>query len=248
MQKQQQTWKWLKLDGRKVWSLLTGINREVLPKQILKLATSIDRKCITRPVIVCTISFITGKSTTYIIDGQHLYHACLQLRLDIPYIEIEIKDMRDLVETIAFFNSSSKSWTSNDYILSWSAVHVDYKKLMHYLNTYQLESRIITGVLSGSGINNHTNLVRRGDFRIKNEKYAANYLSLFSDIVRVLTPKDKYGLRNFAKEFYIYYSKINTSYNHNKFMQFCKENKAQLNRAMMFSDDLKKIFYSFQRI
>ena len=238
----------LNLKGRKSWSLLTGINREILPNQVSKLAESIDKMGIIRPVVVCTVSFITGKPTTYIIDGQHLFHACIKNGINVPYVEIEVKNMQDLIEKIALLNSSSKSWTSNDYILSWSALHEDYKKLMHYTNTYNLESRILCGILSGSGISNMTSAIRKGDFRIKNERNAELLISRLCDITKVLAPKDKYGLRNFSKEFYTYYQKISATYNHTKFLQFCKENKGQLNRAMMFSEDLKKLLYSFQRI
>ncbi len=174
----------LKLEGRKTISLLTGINREVITKHVTKLANSITKMGIIRPMVVCTISFITGKPTTYILDGQHLFHACIREKLDIPYVEIEIKDMQELVETIALLNSSSKSWATSDYVLSWSTLHEDYKKLMHYLNVYPLDIRFIAGVLSGNSNAGGSmgQVIRRGEFKVKDEKFA---VKLFDNIVNV---------------------------------------------------------------
>lgn len=242
--------KTLKLEGRKAFSLLTGINREIMPKQVTKLAESIDKMGIIRPVVVCTIAFITGKLTTYILDGQHLYLACIRNKMDIPYIEIEVKDMQDLIEKIALLNSSSKSWTTQDYILAWSTLYPDYKKLMHYTNIYPLEARIICGILMGNSTQDGggaTRAVKSGTFKIKNEKFGATFLQYLTDIHSTLNISNNKVRRELTQCFYLYYTKIMSIYLHDDFIKFCKVHKESFKKCVL-SEQFNSLLYKYQRI
>jgi hypothetical protein len=108
----------LKKDSHKSFSYLAGINRPINPSQVTKLAESVNKLGILRPVIVAEISFLTGKKTNYIIDGQHLFNALLRNNMDIPFISIKIDTKVQLVESIALLNASSKNWAMIDYITS----------------------------------------------------------------------------------------------------------------------------------
>jgi len=90
--------------------LLAGINRGVSPGHVTKIAESISKKGVLRPVIMAYIDFIDGIKKLYIIDGQHLYFAILRFNIDIPYALVDINTKEDLIETLALLNASSKSW------------------------------------------------------------------------------------------------------------------------------------------
>ena len=82
---------YLSKDSKKGFNLLAGINRPITPAQVSKMAESIQYfNDILRPVIVCKVNFLDGIEKTYIVDGQHLYMACMRLKIDIPYLEIKV--------------------------------------------------------------------------------------------------------------------------------------------------------------
>ena len=139
--------KTLKITGTKGFSLLAGVNRPVIPQHVTKLAASIEAMGVIRPVVVARFDFLDGVMNTYIIDGQHLYHALMRMGWDIPYTEVVIKDNLDLAEHLALLNSSSKSWTMKDYITVWANVNKDYVKLNKYFNTYDIELMQLAEIL-----------------------------------------------------------------------------------------------------
>lgn len=238
----------LKLDGRKTFSLLTGINREVLPAQITKLADSITKMGIIRPVVVCTVDFINGKPTTYILDGQHLFHACIRNKVDIPYVYVTVKDMQDLVEKIALLNSSSKSWTSTDYILAWSAIKEDYKKLMHYSNIYSLETVELASILMGIAIGGGaTKAIRLGNFEVKQEKAATRMIECLTDVLKIVNIKNKRIIRTFMGAYVNYYKKLSISYDHDAFIKFCKSNTSRFDTCTT-DQEYNNVFYRHKRI
>jgi hypothetical protein len=107
---------WLKANAKKRFYFLAGINRPITPNQVTKLAASILMMGIIRPIVIAELSFITGVKQKYIVDGQHLYNACLRLGINIPYIIVTVKNQEELIEKIALLNASSKSWTQFDYL------------------------------------------------------------------------------------------------------------------------------------
>jgi hypothetical protein len=164
--------KWISEKSKDSLSYLAGINRPIYPAQVTKLAASLNKMGIIRPIVVAEIEFITGKKTKYIIDGQHLFNALLRLGFDIPYVTIQIKDKQELVETIALLNASSKTWSLVDYITAWASLKEDYVKLNHYFQVYDLDMGVVASVLCnlGSDGGNTAKKIKDGTFTIVNEK------------------------------------------------------------------------------
>lgn len=231
--------------SRKSFSLLAGINRPVNPSHVTKLAKSVDKMGIIRPVVVAKIAFVTGKLTTYIIDGQHLYHALIRNEKDIPYVEIEVKDEKDLVEKIALLNASSKSWTMVDYMTAWSAVHDDYKKLFKYYNTYDLDlSQLATILHSGMGATSGgvaSKVIKDGSFRIKNEQERIKVLNCITDVLKKVPRMDRMSNRMFIYSYVQFYNTNQSKYNHSQFLNWMEKNKAKLILVTQDTEQIVKL-------
>lgn len=229
--------------------MLTGINRPVIPAQVTKLAKSINKMGIIRPVLVATISFITGKPVTYILDGQHLYHACMRENINIPYKEVTVKNIQDLVEHIALLNSSSKSWTLNDYIVAWQSVNKDYVKLNHYFTTYDLELGQVAELLhngnltSVSGGSPMSRVIKTGAFNISNEADAVKTMDYITDVLKVLPRMDRIS-NKFLIHCYVqfYKSKSKSEYNHKQVLDFITKNKSKFVTLTQDPEEIKKLF------
>jgi len=218
------------MNSKKGFSLLAGINRPISPGHVTKLSKSLCLNGILRDVIVAEIDFISGQKQTYIIDGQHLYHALIRENQDIPYKKIKINDLQHLVETIALLNASSKNWVMADYLLSWSALHTDYKKLNHYYNVYDISLTQLANIFhNGSAITHGGGLingiVKSGNFRIKKEAESIILLDYVTDTLKIIPRMDRASNKLFVG---IYVEKVKScgsQYDHTKFTNYLKANK-----------------------
>lgn len=222
---------WIKINGSKSVKYLAGLNRSITPSQVTKLATSIDKMGIIRPVVLTEISFIDGKKAWYIIDGQHLFNACLRNGIDVPYIMIDVQDKSDLVEKIALLNASSKSWNMQDYITAWSSLKPDYVKLNHYFQVYDFELIMLASILYGSSISNRggggtpvVKKIKAGEFSITNEEKTVQLLNHLTDALRIVRRQSRDENAYFCSE-YINFYKNSTNYNHEKFLTKLKSKK-----------------------
>ena len=249
MNKKTLTLKTLKMSGNKGFALLAGVNRPIVPQQVTKLSTSLDKMGIVRPVVVSTISFIDGNKTTYIIDGQHLYHALMRLGWDVPYTEIDIKDNVDLAEHLALLNSSSKSWTMKDYILVWSNVNKDYVKLSKYFNTYDIELSQVAEILMNNTCGNHSggsnisSIIKKGEFAIDDEKRGVTILNYVTDALKLVKRMDRMSNKLFI---YSYVNFINSydRYDHKQFLANLKLNKDKFKTVTQDPEEYKKLLKS----
>lgn len=220
----------LRKGTNKGFKLLAGINRKVIPQQVTKLATSLNLMGFCRPVIVADLSY-KKDNELYIIDGQHLYFASMRLDLDVPYRKIEVTSDQDLVEKIALLNSTSKSWTLQDYILAWSYIRPNYKKLSHYLNTYDIEISLIASMLHsgstayGSKINK---VIKNGTLQIKNEARAVKLFDFITDALKIVPRMDRFSNRTFVAAYVEYINSDSAAYDHKSFMNFLKKNIKEL--------------------
>lgn len=205
--------------------LLAGINRGIIPSQVTKLAESIIKMGVIRPVVVAKLSFITGKMQTYIIDGQHLFNALMRLGIKIPIVEIEIKDKQDLVEKIALLNASSKTWTMFDYITAWASLKEDYVILNKYYNIYDFELNILGAVLGEMSTSVTTKNIKRGEFKVLNEKRNVEILNHLTDALNIVPRMNRYENRYFCEEFIQYLRTEGCRYNHKKTMGYLKKNR-----------------------
>ena len=240
--------KWLPANSNKGFSLLSGLNRPVKASHVTKLSKSVLEMGCIRPVVVATISFITGVPVTYIIDGQHLYFSLIRLNMEVPHIHIDIKDQRHLVEVIALLNASSRSWSMQDYITAWTSVNDEYQTLNTMYNTYDIELSILTCILmdleithnlgGGPGLGH----VKYGTFKISNKERSKIVLDYLTDVFKVIKRLDRQQNRFVCAEF-VKMLRINeSSYNHKKFMTNLERNKDRFVLATHEADTLSQMF------
>jgi hypothetical protein len=240
--------KTLKTTGSKGFSVLAGINRAIVPSHVTKLANSLEKMGVVRPVVVSTIDFVDGSKKTYIIDGQHLYHALMRMGWDIPYTEIVIKDSVDLAEHLALLNASSKSWSMRDYITVWANVNKDYVKLNKYFNTYDIELNQLADVLMNNSCNANSNnvisrVIKRGEFTIDDEKRSVYLLNCVTDALKIIPRMDRLSNKMFISSFVNF---INTcvKYDHAQFMSSLKVHKDKFKLSTQDQEEFKKLLKS----
>lgn len=233
----------LKKDSKQSFYYLAGINRAINPSQVTKLAESVNRMGIIRPVVVAEISFVDGKKKTYIIDGQHLFNALIRNNMDIPYVVITIKDKKELVEKIALLNASSKNWAIVDYISAWSSLSTDYVKLNHYFQVYDFDMGVLSSVLNNSNVDG-SNLVRKikaGEFKIVDEDKNVTILNHLTDVLKVVPRMNRFENRYLCRE-YIKFLRNTPKYNHSKFLDNLKRNKKEFILATQEDGKLVELF------
>jgi hypothetical protein len=171
------------------------MNRVIKSAQVELLVQSIRAMGLTRQVICIKTSCIDGVLRTYIIDGQHLLHACQREGIPVRYEYIEVVDQEDIVAKMAFYNNSSESWKLMDYVNAWLYVHPDYLTLKKFKN------------LSGS----ISDIIKNGKFRVTNPNSEAMCKD-FSDLFIKIGKADRWVKHNFLRVFIQAYSGKN--YNH----------------------------------
>lgn len=237
---------YLSKDSKKGFNLLAGINRPITPSQVSKMAESIQYfDGILRPVIVCKVNFLDGIEKTYIVDGQHLYMACMRLKMDIPYLEIEVKDHRDLVQKIALLNATSKNWILDDYINTWAYYKKEYQEYRYLLGLYNIEKTILaellhTGIVRAGHMGNSSmsKTIKKGELRIVNKELAIKVLDYVTDL-RSIT-KDL-GRQEQKLLISVMIEKIKADggeYNHDKYKKYLQSIQSKL---LLASNDTDKI-------
>jgi hypothetical protein len=224
---------------------LTGINRGIYPAQVTKMFNSLLKIGNIRPIVVAKLSFISGKMEHYIVDGQHLYNALLRLGWDIPYVIIEIKDKQDLVEKIALLNSSSKTWSIQDYVTAWASLVPDYVKLNRYFQIYDIELNIIAAILSNVSSNSGSIISKRiksGEFVIQDEEANVDILNGLTDILKIITRLSRYENRFVCTEYVNFRRTAGSSYNHKSFLKNLEKNKQKFILATHEQEQLADMF------
>ena len=244
------TVKTLSIRGSKGFSILAGINRPILPSQVTKLSSSVEMMGVVRPVVVANIDFINGEPTNYIIDGQHLYHALMRLGWDIPYTEVKIKDSVDLAEHLALLNSSSKSWTMKDYITVWANVNKDYIKLNKYFNTYDIELSQLADILMNNTCSsfqggNHavSRSIKKGEFKIEDEKVAVEILNRLTDALKIVPRMDRVSNKFFISSF-VTFTNSCPNYDHDQYMASLRIHRDKFKVMTQDPDEFKKLLKS----
>jgi len=237
----------MKINSKTGFSLLSGINRPITPHHVTKMATSLEKIGVKRPVIVANIKFITGAPVIYIIDGQHLYHALIRLGWDIPYTETDINDPVELAEQLAMLNNSSKSWSMVDYITVWANVNHDYKTLNMFYNTYDIELTQLADILMNNsclanlgGNNNISGAIKKGEFVIKDEQKATVILNYVTDVLKIIPRMDRLSNKLFISS---YVNTLNSAihYDHKQFLVDLKLNKDKFKLATQDPEEYTKL-------
>jgi hypothetical protein len=224
--------KYLSKDSKIGFALLAGINRVIKPQHVTKIASCLLAMGMSiRPVVVARIKFLDGIEKLYIIDGQHLYTACLRLNIEIPYIMVDVADKQDLVEKIAMCNASSRSWTLNDYITAWSSIKTDYSDLRDIITKYNVEPRLVVGCYMPTYGKSAATVIKKGEFVIKDRKQGDLYLNQLTDCMSLFATQSLWDKERFVNAS-LKLMRTNRHYNHSKFMSFLKENKREIVKIM----------------
>jgi hypothetical protein len=237
--------KWITTTSRVVMKFLAGINRAINPSHVTKITTSYERLGSLQPVICCEVDFISGKKELYILDGQHKFNSMLRLNWEIPYVVIDIKDKKDLVESIALLNASSKSWTIQDYVNSWASLLADYVKLNRYFQIYDVEISIIASILSNGNVSSAgtiTKKIKQGEFAIQNEEENVTILDGITDILKVIPRMNRFENRYVCAEYVNFRRTEGCSYDHKAFMKKLEANKKQFILATQEQEKLSDMF------
>lgn len=241
--------KWLGDNAKSTFNYLAGINRPIYPAQVTKLAQSINKMGVVRPIIIAELDFISGKKTKYIIDGQHLFNALIRNGMDIPYVTISIKDKHDLVETIAKLNASSKNWALVDYIMAWGSLIPDYVKLNHYFQVYDFDMGLLCAVLNDNSTDggNIIAKIKNGTFRIINEEENVKILNYLTDVLKMVPRMNRMENRYLCREYVKFCIKNCSKYNHDKFMKNLEKNKETFVLATQEEGKLKELFSKYMK-
>lgn len=238
--------KWLSLTGNIKFNYLAGINRPINPSQVTKLAKSLEKMLILRPVVIAELSFLNGKKGKYIVDGQHIFNALIRLGWEIPYVTIKVESKQDLIEKIAMLNASSKTWTMQDYVVAWSFLKEDYVKLNHYFQVYDFEITELASILNGGncGGGGTTRILKSGEFKIINEERNIQLLNNATDMLKVIPRMSRFENRYALKE-YIKFVRSTHNYNHKTFIQSLEKNKNKFILATQENGKLAELFQKF---
>ena len=224
---------------------LTGINRGIYPAQVTKLVNALLKMGNIRPVVVAKLSFISGKMEHYIVDGQHLYNALLRLGWDIPYVIIEVKDKKDLVDKIACLNSSSKTWSIQDYVTAWSSLVPDYVKLNRYFQIYDIELNFIAAILSNGSVGSGSTIsqkIKLGEFTIQDEEKNVDIINGLTDILKIIPRMNRFENRYVCSEYVNFRRTSGSSYNHKSFLKNLDKNKQKFILATQGQEKLADMF------
>lgn len=239
-------------ESKKGFSMLEGLNRPIVPSHVNTLANSIKKIGITRPVIVSNMSFISGFPSKFTIDGQHLYHACIKLGIDIPYQEITIENKEDLIEKIALLNASSKSWKFQDYLLAWQSVNSEYKTLAECISNFsKIPPGQVATILSGYSVkvslkgqkHNNTTIVsqiKSGLFTIKNKNVALKTLSFINEFIKTLPKISSLVKKIIIYEYYELIKRKGISFSNFDTIQTVKQSVSKFKAHNIENTDNKK--------
>jgi len=239
---------YLSANATKGFSFLAGINRPIDPSHVTKLAISIESMGVIRPVVIATFTFLDGTEVTYIIEGQHLYMACLRLGIDIPYIEIEIKTVQELVEKLALLNTSSKTWVLRDYVQAWKPVNTDYITLDQLFQTYDIEMGQLAQILhynnggrsTNSGNSTMSKIIKKGELKIKNLVATKILLNRITDALKLVPRMDRVSNKAFISAFCDYAQ--HPLYDHQATLGYLKVNKSKFALSTNDPEEFNKLF------
>jgi hypothetical protein len=226
------------------FKLLKGINREVIPAHVTKMANSINRFGIIRPVVVAKLD-LPDLNGTYILDGTHLYYACMRNNMDVPYVELVINSEEELIDCLAMLNNSSKPWKLTDYVQSWSYIRPDYKRLNSYHNVYDLELTSVAGILNNSyDVFGSIKTIKDGSFCIKNEDEAVIILDMVADLVALFPKYERVQFKNLVNGFVHFLRSNLANYDHEMFMEDIKTKISCLQTAAGSTQTATEFFHN----
>ena len=228
------------------FKLFNGVNRLIRSGHVNKMMSSIRLMSVIRPIIVAKYTF-NGVPGYYILDGQNLFTALIKLNIDVPYIEMNVEDDRDLIYRMALLNNSSRAWKLWDYVNTWSYINPEYTKLQEYYESSTLELQHVACVLHGiKGMSSQINrLIRLGRFKIENQARAEKMISFMEDVFNNLPPLDRTIKKTFQSAYMAYLANNFSTYSHKRFKTYFQKNKKLISAA---NSDKTKIDLFFKNV
>jgi hypothetical protein len=155
--------------------------------------------------------------------------------------------MQELVEKIALLNNSSKSWSLQDYIVSWQNIHPDYKELMNQFNIYDIEMSQLAEILHYgisvrvSGPSMVLKQIKTGAFRIKDLPKSKILLDQVTDMLKCVPRLDRASNKALISS-YTQFVTTHSKYNHATFIQKLKQNKDLFKLSTQDAEEFSKVF------
>lgn len=231
--------KWLK--PTQSLKQLVGINRGISPGHVIKIASSIRKYGVLRPIVAVETDLISGKKELYIIDGQHSYNACLSLGIEVPYVVIDsLNSIEEIIACIAAFNASSKSWSTFDYVYAWASVREDYRQLNQLYEQFDLDfDTILTAATLEDGGTSIKKL-KAGQFVLTNYAKAHLVCQRISDVFEIIPRLDRFSNRTLTRACASLFKKSTyTAKVHTKLLAYLSENIEQLKFVTSDSQTVK---------
>lgn len=233
----------LRITSFKAVQWLVNVNRPTKPGHVNEICSSITKMGIVRPVIMAKLK-LKDFIGEYIIDGQHLFLACMRLGIDIPVRFIDIENEQDLIETLALLNNTSKPWSLADYVQSWSYIRPQYKTLQEYHKTYGLELAPTAGILHQSpSIFNTVSVIKSGSLKIKDEDKAVRIMEYVTDLLSVLPKTDRTSSRKLVNGYVQYITNNYEKYDHERALKRIEKQIDKLELAGADAETINEFFY-----
>jgi hypothetical protein len=120
-------------------------NRNVNNSNLKKIKESMSKKHIKTNAIICFYDENDSEKPLKIIDGQHRYHACVDLKSPVTYIIDDSISLSTILNDITLLNTASKEWDVSDFMVSESQKgnlnYILYSKVYNsYSNSFDHES------------------------------------------------------------------------------------------------------------
>ncbi len=163
----------------KLFKLMKG-NRFVSKLKVDKLVRSINKG-----LNILKYCPILVNKKFEIIDGQHRFQACKQLRQPVYYIKVNDFELREVAE----MNSNSDKWKPKDFLNCYINLgNEHYKYLANYIELQNMPLNVAVSLLMGGGVSEGGRFVdqfKDGSFQVIHKEFAqtvANHLRSFSPL------------------------------------------------------------------
>lgn len=209
------------------------MNRPISMKHVMSLQRSVSTYGVLRDVICVSTDIVDTARKTWIVDGQHLYHALLRLNMPIPVRMVKVKSIQELVDLVARLNNTSKQWNMHDYVHCWSSLvgYADYSRLLKYRDHHKLSYTVLAMACCPSHPSGAIERIKKGSFKIEDRELTNTILGNLESIFK-LFPK---GYRSEVSHFvqaYIGFYISSKRYVHHKMLDAIRINKTRLTASL----------------
>lgn len=219
-------------DSTKKFNMLP-MNRPISPKHVTQMAKSVQKRGLLRPIICVSTSIVDGTRKTWIVDGQHLFHAILRLGISFKVIMVDIEDINDLVDLIATLNTTSKSWQMHDYVHCWAGLKgkADYARLLKYKEEYKYSYTTLLMACNPNNMSHASRNMKEGRFTIQNRDLTETILTNLRDVFNIFPKGYKSEVSTFVQAYIGFYMNCK-NYVHHKMLDAIRVNRSRLTTTL----------------